>query len=90
MTSVAIDADALHCIRSFGLLDRAASHVETTTDPSPLLICTGFVARQELNLIARDLTEWEVTGLLRIQDVPSRSPASDYLGPLALRTKPAL
>ncbi len=76
MTPAAIDADAIHCIRTFGLIAELEGHLATAGVVLPLLICTGYVARHELNPIAGKVAEWEASGLLRIEDVLARSPAS--------------
>ncbi|MCA9707954.1 MAG: hypothetical protein KDK70_19030 [Myxococcales bacterium] len=70
MTPVVVDADAVHCMRTFGLLE----HVSKT--PLPPLVCTGYVAHHELNPLASEVAAWEAAGLLRVESIPTRSPAS--------------
>lgn len=66
----------MHCIRTFGLLAAVERQAQVAVVSSPPLICTGFVAHHELNSIADEVASWQACGLLRVEDVPSRSPAS--------------
>jgi hypothetical protein len=68
MTPVVIDADAINCLRSFGLLgDIARFVVANPTTPNPLL-CVGYVARHELNPICEEIERLEALGVLEVVD----------------------
>jgi predicted nucleic acid-binding protein len=77
MTPVVIDADAVHCLRSFGLLvDLERFIVASGANASPLL-CVGYVARHELNPIHDELERLEALGVLSVVTVLAKSPASN-------------
>jgi hypothetical protein len=78
VTPVVLDADALHCLRSYGLSTELEKHVATAAVEAAPLICTSFVAHHELNPLAKEVEQWTSLGLLEIKDVPSRSLASEF------------
>lgn len=77
MTPVVIDADALNCLRSFGLLEGLEQFVlANATKPEPLR-CVGYVARHELNPIQDYIARLQATGVLGVLEIPARSAASE-------------
>lgn len=85
MTPIVIDADAVHCLRSFGLLDGLERFVAANQlTPEPLL-CMGCVARRELNPIQDEVKRLEALGVLKVSEVLARSPTSVQLRQLRER-----
>lgn len=77
MTPVVIDADAVNCLRSFGLLGDVERFIAANPRSTQPLLCVGYVARHELNPISSEIERLERTGVLKVVDVLARSPASE-------------
>lgn len=77
MKPVVIDADAVNCLRSFGLLGDIECFVAANSSATEPLLCVGYVARHELNPISSEIERLEKLGVMRVVDVLARSPASD-------------
>lgn len=73
MTTAAIDADAFFCVHSFDLLAKLSRAA------GPLILCTGYVARIELNDLADELERLTASGLLEIKTIRPKSPAGRRL-----------
>lgn len=76
MTPVVIDADAFHCLRSFGLLGYLEGFCRNGTAPSAPLLCVGYVAHHELNAIHAEIERLVATGVIRVLQIATRSPSS--------------
>jgi predicted nucleic acid-binding protein len=76
MTPVVIDADAVNCLRSFGLLHDLEQFIVANSIATKPLLSVGYVARHELNQISNEIERLEKVGVLGVVDVLARSPAS--------------